>query len=840
VGYDVSGDQGIASSGTGAVRQAWDYFSAEALVHGMKYSLFAASLLVAFLSFIASSPANAQTNCDAKELGSPHATAGLSIAAPHVDEADWTSTIRFIIPASWPRTGDLLRTPNSEAFQSAYNCVFPAPYSGNTSARLSRGNVVLELVQRGQISNWTLDSPSPWSLTADHNDILVKFTSRNLAPDEGSTRINWDAVTVTTNGFQVVAPAPLPSSGLSAAKPVWYSQSTMPISDISFTLIPSKLLGIALTTQSAKLGQLIPLNVEVFLCSTTIILLLAWRRKRKIDVVDHTWVTTRRLCYLVAAIALTQVAADLGSQFKIHGVYPLSQDIRSIIIAAFGANVIWHLGGWPSRSLAIITFTLSILSVPGEGMPLIGGLPFLFLCWVIILYGIHALFRPMHYHARRLMLFAALLGLISFGLQLVAGDSFQDLFPGYAMGNISGCIIVFGILLVIAKADRQVALLLQNSDRLLLAVVVGYAMLFVAPRWYLGVYVSIVSIFAIAATLLVLSVSRRHSLGELAVGALQGKTRSQLQVVQGKLIAAQKQLDELKKDLNALDGAPLTNEQFQRRNQLEKDAARLHRWPSTESQGRTGKIARINFGVRRFLRIREQTKQDEQLGPRFPEPAGPADMALVLGPGCEPMGNARKAWWPAVGLALVPVFYFAWHESFGIPQIPAPSAPSYLDLINHIFNFVINIWRELTFWLFPLLALAVAWSSLAGRRGSGRAIQIWLCVSLPLIIHSFINDGLNQSDTLTPILRCALLLIALLSLGLRLDLLTLRLYRPDVTSFRRFQGYLRLNRVIAILTLLLPLITAGLTIWGQIDNGVLHQQVSPTQVSGQTPVRTSG
>jgi Family of unknown function (DUF6185) len=206
-------------------------------------------------------------------------------------------------------------------------------------------------------------------------------------------------------------------------------------------------------------------------------------------------------------------------------------------------------------------------------------------------------------------------------------------------------------------------------------------------------------------------------------------------------------------------------------------------------------------------------------------------MALALGPGCEPWRNVRKAYGPAVGLVLVPVVYFAWRASFvGLQYIPSPYS---------YFGFITNLWTELTFWLFPLLALAVAWSSLAGRRGPGRAIQVWLCVSLPLIIHSFINDVFNQSGTLTPILRCALLLIALLCLGLWLDMSTLRLYRADVTSFRLFQGYVRLNRVVAILTILVPLVTASLTIWNQIDNGVLHQNVSPEQGSGQAPSQSA-
>ena len=718
----------------------------------------------------------------------------------------------------------LLQTPSSEAFQDAYSCIVPLGYPSITTATLNQGDILLTLVQQGSIDDLLFGgAPSPWNSTFHQDNIKLEFAPGDWASGPGSANINWADVTASTSGFQVAAPAPLPSSEPSANESVWYSQPAKQPSDISFTLIPAGLLRMALMTQGGGSRPYAPLGIEQFLMSAALIVLLRWRRGRKFDIADRAWATTLRLCYLVAALSLTQFAVNLSVSQYISSIFG---DIGQIIISVFGLVLIWRLSRWPGRSLAIILFASSVIgaasTVISLGSPRIGDLSLLFFCWAIIIDSIHALFRPTVKHPRRLALYAALLGFLSLVSQAVP---FQALYPAYAMSSISGCIVVFGTIVIIARTRRPVPLLLENSDRLLFAVAVGYAMLFTGPQWYLGIHVSVVSLFAIAVTFLVLSVSQHHSLAGLAADALHGKTPAQLQAAQGKLISSEKRLDELTKDLKALEGPPLTKEQFKRRDRLEKEADTLRQWPTAESRSRTGTAARINTGVRRLLGLQVQ---DEQPGVRFSEPAGPADMALALGPGCEPMQNVRKAFWPAIELVLVPVLYFAWRESFVGTQVSFTLAYPY-------FNFLTNLWLELTFWLFPLLGLAVAWSSLGGRRGPGRAIQIWLCVALPLIIHSFINDAFNQSATLTPILRCALLLVALLSLGLSLDLSTLRLYRADVTSFRLFQGYVRLNRLVAVLTLLVPLVTAGLTIWSQIDNGALHQKVSPTQVSGQAP-----
>jgi Family of unknown function (DUF6185) len=798
----------------------------------LRYSIFLVFALVGLLLFLPSPSAHADVNCDAAQLSSAYATADLSVTVPSIDDATWTSTMEFVIPASWNMAGELFQSPSSQAFQNAYNCISPTPYFlfpegtslGTTSVTFSQGNVILKQVQHGPIYWWLVINstlPSPWSLSSSQGNISISFGPASQPQGQSSVPIPWEAVTATINGFQVFAPTPLPSSEPSATESVWDSQPKKPLSHISFTLVPSRTLRMALTSEGGASAYYVPIDIEEFIMSIVLIIVLG-RRRPSLDIADRIRPTIWRLCLLVAVLSFVNFWPDLGAGNPLGSLLN-SLNVQTTIISAFGLDVVWQLSKWPGKLLASIAF---IPSAAGMFLSPIGELPSLFFCWIVILDGVHALFQPSYRHPRRLVVSAVLLVPLSILLQL--GGSSDNPFPDYSMTSISACIIVFGIAAVIARTRRPIPLLLEKGDRLLFSLAIGYAVLFVAPQWYAGIHVDIVFPIAIAITAAVLSIGQRHSLAQLAADALRGKKPDQLQGIQRKLIDAEERLDEISKNLKILEGVPLTRDQVKQRDQLKREQDGLKRWPTVSDESPTGAIARMKIGLHRLLGTHPRNEQPEL---KLPGAAGPADMALALGPGCDPWQNAKKAFLPGVGLILVPVIYFAWRESF--------TGPQFISFPYSYSDFVINLCQELTFWLFPLLVLAVAWSSLAGRRGPGRSIQIWLCISLPLIVHAFINDAFDQSGTLTPILRCALLLIAILSLGLWLDLSTLRLYHRNITSFRLFEGYVRLNRVAAVLTILVPLITAGFTIWNQIDSGVLHQQQTPTQSSVQGPSPSS-
>ena len=567
----------------------------------------------------------------------------------------------------------------------------------------------------------------------------------------------------------------------------------------------------ALTSEGGSPAYYAPVEIEEFIMSIVLLFILGWRRPT-FDAYGRIWPTIRRLCLLVAALTFVNSLSDLTAGDS-AGYLIRSLPVQSVIISVFGLTLVWGLSKWPGKLLASIAV---ISSVAGIVFFRAAEPASLFFCWIMILDGVHALFRTSYVHPRRLVVSAIVLVPLSLSFQL--GVFQGDPFPNFAMATVSACIIVFGVAVIIARSCRQIPLLLEKGDRLLFSLAIGYAMLFVAPQWYVGIHINIVFLIAIAITAAVLSIGQRHSLAQLSAEDLRGKKPERLQDIQRELIEAEKRLDEISKDLKVLEGTPLTREQVSQRERLKREEDSLRRWPTVSDESPTGVVAKMKAGFQHLLGIHPQ---NEQSGSKLPGAAGPEDMALALGPGCAPWQNATRTFSVAVGLILVPVMYFAWRESFtGLQFVAFPY--TYTD-------FVINLCQELTFWLFPLLMLAVAWSSLAGRRGPGRSIQIWLCVSLPLIIHAIINDALDQSGTLTPILRCAVLLIVILCFGLWQDLSTLKLYRRNLTSFRLLEGYVRFNRMAAVLTILVPLITAGFTIWNQIDNGALHQQQTQTQ-----------
>jgi hypothetical protein len=786
------------------------------------YVIFPGVAIVGLLLFLPLSSAHAEDSCDTGQLSSAYATADLSVTVPSIDDATWKSTVEFVIPASWNKVGQLLQSPSSEAFQEAYNCIDPTSdyifdegNSGDTSVTFSQEDVILKQVQQDPIY-WSL--PSPWTSSFSQGDIQVSFDPGSSPAGQSSASIPWEAVTASVNGFQVLAQDPLPSAEPSTTESVWNFQPKKPPSKISFTLVPSRTLQMALTSEGGSPAYYAPVEIEECIMSILLLFVLG-RRRPTLGAYDRIVPTIRRLCLLVAVLTLVNSVSDLAVGDPV-GYWIRTFSIQSVIISAFGLTLAWRLSKWPGKLIASGAFISSVAGAAlfGSGEPVS-----LFFSWIIILDGVHALFRPSYVHPRRLVVTAILFVPLSLLFQLGDFQDFQDNpFPNFAMATISACIIVFGVAVTIARSCRQIPLLLEKGDRLLFSLAIGYAMLFVAPQWYVGIHINVVFLIAIAITAAVLSIGQRYSLAQLSAEDLRGKKPERLQDIQRELIEAEKRLDEISKDLKVLEGTPLTREQVRQRERLKREEDRLRRWPTTSDESLIGVVAKMKAGLQRLIGIHPQ---NEQFGSKLPGAAGPADMALALGPGCAPWQNAKKTFWLAVGLVLIPVGYFAWRESFtGLQSVSFPY--TYTD-------FVINLGQELTFWLFPLLMLAVTWSSLAGRRGPGRSMQIWLCVSLPLIIHAIINDALDQSGTLTPILRCAVLLIVILCFGLWLDLSTLRLYRRNMTAFRLLGGYVRFNRMAAVLTILVPLITAGFTIWSQIDNGVLHQQQTQTQSPAQ-------
>jgi hypothetical protein len=111
------------------------------------------------------------------------------------------------------------------------------------------------------------------------------------------------------------------------------------------------------------------------------------------------------------------------------------------------------------------------------------------------------------------------------------------------------------------------------------------------------------------------------------------------------------------------------------------------------------------------------------------------------------------------------------------------------------------------------------WSVLPGRRGSIKALYIWSCYLIFVAIlwgSALISRESMPSGVL---LRGLVLLIALLICGVLMDLWVLRpgdQHRRSALSF--LAEYFRLNKVLPIATLVVPLVAAIVAIWSQVDS----------------------
>jgi hypothetical protein len=156
-------------------------------------------------------------------------------------------------------------------------------------------------------------------------------------------------------------------------------------------------------------------------------------------------------------------------------------------------------------------------------------------------------------------------------------------------------------------------------------------------------------------------------------------------------------------------------------------------------------------------------------------------------------------------------------------------------------NFVVSRWIDpnltalfylvevAVFWLTPAALLGLTWGCLPGRRGTGRAVAVWLPFAIAFTSAWLIPYLLGLAPAGRWLFFASLLLLTLLVAALATDLTTIRALngrsRP-AAGVARLYG---LNKTVAVLGLILPLIGSGLTLWGQLQNGVLREPTSTQQ-----------
>jgi Family of unknown function (DUF6185) len=818
------------------------------------------------------SQAQLQAGCDLGKLGSPAGTASLLLRVPHIDEASWSSTVTLAVPLSWPLAGNLLQAdPDSPGFLQAYSCLFPSSaFPPGTATATVVGQTVRLVVTAGQaITLWDVGLEPPWQNgpTPVRGSIPVTFG------DAGPPDIDWTSVTVQASGFTITAPAPLPTSETGDDDAYW-DASAGRRSTVTLGLQPSRFLGDALTDQQALGGQYAPYELEVAAFTLGLAGLL-WRRRGRQHArrPDRVWLTVFRLCLLNAGLAIASATGALVSQsgWTQRGL-PGASFNASLAVVIFGlpslaaAVTFWprlRAGGRCLLAIGAIAWILVSAGpvIVGSGSSLsaifnndrysvglqlammAGGMV---LGWLLVFDSIAALGRRevSRRQGRVCVLLAGLVTLIVITLAVRGRGILPDdvyIAAGLPTAQrvvitlLTSFLIGFGVIRIVAQdmarsSTAARTLLLTDDDRGLIAVGFGLTVLVTQPQFYLGVQFGAIALLVTAATWGVLLLSRNRSVVALVADELSRREPGALPALQLRLGRASARLADVNAELKAMS-KPLTAEQRQRREYLERERAELHRWPATEREPEPAPgLADFVLGVLR--RMLGEGTSAAVAGPALPDGVGPGDVALALGPSCGPLANVGRALPWAAGLVAIPVAYFGWREASVGGSVSATLFSPQIPLVT-------SLAQELAFWLFPLLMLALTWSSLAGRRGPVRGSQVWLCLGIPLALGALFNHALDQSGVYLTLTRALLLLLGLVLLGLWFDLVTIKRYSSDTSVIDRFQGYVRLNRVVATVTLLIPLVTAGLTLWSQADSGGLTQKLPPSQsqtqpTSGQT------
>lgn len=409
------------------------------------------------------------------------------------------------------------------------------------------------------------------------------------------------------------------------------------------------------------------------------------------------------LCVVVAIFASAQFMYDIASQITaLNGhvsilAYAVQGLIKAVVACVAAIVVVWpHARRFPRpmiiRAMIITVVVLALIAEEnvyyishglGPSYPALFQIAtttsLSFLCWLIPLTVLLRILRPLRaedQEPRRteayrrwynrwgetsVVVLAA--GLTAVGFVL-AVKSAGIAYAGYSLapfGNLrllAGCVIVFGVIRIVAASPDPVPILHDPRNWALLTVATGYAMLVALPQSYLGLHIGLIAIIASLVTYVVLNLSNRNSLAELAreeLGKKQPETIQDLQQpktvlhLQGKLADQNRRLSELTKELKWLDGGPPSVALLKERRRLKKDSDKLRCWPEAHSA-----TDRMAVGERQPLGHVDEAESRVPL----PESVDPIDMAMAFGPAGGPLDNLGKAFKPGLCLALLPGLLF--------------------------------------------------------------------------------------------------------------------------------------------------------------------------------------
>ena len=613
----------------------------------------------------------------------------------------------------------------------------------------------------------------------------------------------WKSVTVATNGLDISHPTPLPSSMSDSKTVTWSNVSTTRPAEA--TLLVDGTRRFQFEMLATDLPFQLPKDLEAVGIGLALYLLLRRGRGERVGTrAERLHATTVRLAATVVAIWASGTLADLSLWG--YGA-ALAADTAVVFFAAQAA------ANRLAPRLRVVLCILGVLAVAPRAFDL-GAAP-LFVADALCLVAVTVLMVDVGYslglglQGRRLAQDSSAsqnlalwfgVATVVFGCLLLVAD-LAELASGstpFILTTLLGLTLPFAVLFLVALSNRRTAMLLDRaSDRALVALVLAEVLLMTLPYWYVGTYVSLAAVLGFTTTLGILSIGSRHSRLRAAQDVLAGVPPEGLRELQPQLVEAGQRLTRLQPALRSLEGRALTEDELDLRRSLEEKQRRLRRWP---------------FGIEDPFKDGRPITEPADAQP--PRDVDPIELALAIGPRADPVDHLVHAVRISAIMAVFPVLWFA-----------GSAARQTMGEVNGGFRSVFDVFlavgaREAAFWMIPTCVLAVSWGTLAGRRGSSRALQMWLCVAIPVAGHCLAVMALEQKTDTTLVLRASGVLLVLMTFGVVLDLGTLRSSpsRDSLTS--QMARYFSFGRAVAVLTVVIPLLATGLTIWNEVRGGI--------------------
>jgi hypothetical protein len=773
--------------------------------------------------------ASAQGTCpDQEGLRSVEASAVLSLDGTDVDTTTWSSRLTVEVDRRSHLGSWLLAPPGSRANHRALACLFGDFFYLPSEQRttVDADHVSARWSDHGELTTWDdWADPFPWAATTvDGRTCSISLTQP--ADWGGTDPGEWQSITVRVQGFSITDFTPVPKTADEEQGVDWVglrAELGRPVASFQATPDAPRAAQFYLEG-SGGFGQYAPYDAEGAILLTLLAGSLFRRRAIRPGSAGDLRENLLLLAVVLAVQAWTEAFYDVASQLSSDSQGESAADIVYLSLGALPFLLVGFLAvrGQQKRWIVVglcVAAGAAVLVEVGQ-VQLIAP--------VLVLLSWLALFRVASDITSALGAPRSPRVWIGLAALLTLVQTLSLVFSGYVYPNgdwvvqqVGTAVLLCGVLVWLAGRDGALSPLRDRRARVAVAGVLSYALFLTSPSAYLGIHASVIALAAFLVTYVLLSLMSRHALLNVAAAELSTMSAGQITSLQRRLISAEQRMERIAKDLKSLEGHALSPEQVRWRSELETESDILRRWPSSLPDG--------------WLDPRSGGHPIEHALPGRGDPIG---LTLAIGPDRAGNRHIRRGLRWGLLAGLVPAGYFVWASLrgvFGTPVDPLAVSVSIVEVLV----------QELLFWVVPLLVLAVAWGSLYGTRGSTRAIQVWSCVAIPVGLHWAANQLLHLGGVSLWLTRATLLLALMLAFGLAMDLATLRPFSRTDSTVGLFGRYYRFGRMVAIVTIVLPLLTAAVSLYTQVQTGVLHQQVpasstrEPGATSSSTPSTTT-